>query len=327
MKYFGVTKESEILGKDDFEFLDPETAKKSRNDDLRVMQNLKPILAKEMAHFKNDGTRTVFLTSKIPLINSDGSAYGLVGISMDISELKQKEEELKALISVTSLQNEKLLNFAHIVSHNLRSHTANFSMLLKFLTCEKDETEKQRIMEMLTKASDNLLETLDNLNEVVDINSKTGLEKKLINLTKEVTNTEQNLTAQISEHQAKIINKIDPKVLVKVIPAYLESILINFITNAIKYRSPKRRPTIKLSTVSKDGFTVLSIQDNGLGIDLEKHGGKLFGMYKTFHTSKDARGIGLYISKNQIEAMNGKVSVESEVGTGTTFKIYFNEGD
>lgn len=327
MKYCGVTKESEILGKDDFEFLDHETAKKSRKSDLRVMQDLKPVLSKEMVHVKSDGSKTAFLTSKIPLINTDGSAYGLVGISMDITELKQKEEKLKKLISVTSKQNEKLLNFAHIVSHNLRSHTANFSMLLDFLTHEKDEIEKQKILGMLTNASDNLLETLDNLNEVVDISSKSGIEKKPIQLTKALTSVKQNLTTNLAEHNVKLFNNIDPKVFVKVIPAYLESILMNFLTNAIKYKSPSRRPTIKLSTLSENGYTVLSIQDNGLGIDLDTYGDKLFGMYKTFHDTEDARGIGLYITKNQIEAMNGKVSVESEVDQGSTFKIYFSEND
>lgn len=327
MKYCGVTKESEILGKDDFEFLDSETAKKSRKDDLRVMHDLKPVLAKEMVHVKKDGSKTAFLTSKIPLVNTDGSAYGLVGISMDITELKQKEEKLKRLIDVTSKQNEKLLNFAHIVSHNLRSHTANFSMLLDFLTHEEDETEKQRILEMLTNASENLLETLDNLNEVVDISSKSGLDKKPMLLVKALKSVTQNLSTSLSEHQVKLINSIDPKVSVKVIPAYLESILMNFLTNAIKYKSPQRTPIITLWTERENGYTVLSIQDNGLGIDLDTYGDKLFGMYKTFHDRKDARGIGLYITKNQIEAMNGKVSVESEVGRGTTFKIYFNETD
>lgn len=327
MKYCGATKESEILGKDDFELYDYESAKISRNEDLKVIQTLKPMLRQETESFKKDGTKTVFLTSKIPLVNSDGSAYGLVGISIDISELKQKEKELEALISVTSLQNEKLINFAHIVSHNLRSHTANFSMLLDLLTNEKDETEKQKIIGMLTNSSDNLLETLDNLNEVVDISSKTGLVKKSINLNKEITSAKQNLTTKFTEHQVKLINKIDSKVTVKVIPAYLESILMNFLTNAIKYRSPKRKPIIILNAISNDGYTVLSIQDNGLGIDLKKYGDKLFGMYKTFHDSEDARGIGLYITKNQIEAMDGKVSVESKVDQGTTFKIYFNEND
>ncbi len=86
-----------------------------------------------------------------------------------------------------------------------------------------------------------------------------------------------------------------------------------------------RKPVIHLSAETKGDYTILSIKDNGLGIDLEEHGDKLFGMYKTFHENPDARGIGLYITKNQIEAMNGKVTVDSKVGKGTTFKIYFNE--
>lgn len=327
MNYCGVTRESEILGKDDFEFLDQETAKKSRNDDLRVMQDLKPVLSKEMVHFKNDGTKNVFLTSKIPLVNSDGSAYGLVGISMDITELKQKEEELKSLITVTSSQNEKLLNFAHIVSHNLRSHTANFSMLLEFLSSESDKNEKNRIMQMLNSASDNLLETLDNLNQVININSSTGLKKETINLAKEIEKAEQNLTTKIKKHHVELINKVDPKVSVKVIPAYLDSILTNFLSNAIKFRLPDRKPVIKMHTVKTNGYIVLSIEDNGLGIDLKKYKDKLFGMYKTFHDCAGSRGFGLYITKNQIEAMNCKVSVKSSVGHGTTFKIYFNESD
>ena len=325
MDYCGVKDESELLGKDDFDLYDRNTANKTRKDDLKVMQDRKPILGKEVTHVKKDGTRTVFLTSKIPLVYPDGSAYGLVGISMDITELKQKEEKLKALISVTSSQNEKLINFAHIVSHNLRSHTANFSMLLNFLTEENDQVEKENIMRMLTNASESLMETIDNLNEVVDINSKTELKKKWIDLHKKITSVKKSLIVKLNEHQVELINEVDPKVSVKVIPAYLESILMNFLTNAIKYRYPKRKPIIKLNTTSEDGYTVLSIEDNGLGINLDKYGDKLFGMYKTFHNNKEARGIGLYITKNQIEAMKGKITVESKVDYGTTFKIYFNE--
>ncbi len=323
--FCGLKNESQILGKDDFAFYDKKTAKKLQKDDLQVLQDLKPIIGKEVNHVKKDGTQTTFYTSKIPLIGEGNKAYGLIGFSMDITNLKQKEHELQNVINVASQQNKKLINFAHIVSHNLRSHTANFSMLLNFLINEKDATEKQKIIKMLTDASDNLLDTLDNLNEVVDINTNSNLEKKPVCLNEKIVSVEQDLEAFLINNNAKIINTISDKVIVNVVPTYIDSILRNFITNAVKYRSLDRNPIIQLNAKSENGYTILSITDNGLGIDLKKYGAKLFGMYKTFHDRKDARGIGLYITKNQIEAMNGKVTATSELGKGTTFKIYFDE--
>ena len=323
--YLGVDNADELLGKNDFDLYDKEIAQISRDEDLRVMISLKPILGAETVNKKKDGTITTFLTSKIPLKGEDGNAYGLVGISLDISELKQKEHELRNLINVTSLQNKKLLNFAHIVSHNLRSHSANFSMLLEFLVNEKNEVEKKNIVKMLVDASNNLLETLENLNEVLAISTKINLKKSSINLNKNIDKIKQNLTVLLKKERVKIINTISDQVCISAVPAYAESIITNFITNAVKYRSQERHPIIKLSVTKDDGYTVLSIEDNGLGIDLKKYGDKLFGMYKTFHDHPDARGIGLYLSKNQIEAMNGKMTVTSTVGVGTTFNIYFNE--
>lgn len=325
LQFCGVSNEKELIGKDDFDFFDEETAQSSREEDLRVMESFEPMIGKETINIKKDGTLTTFLTSKIPLKGIDGEVSGLVGISLDISDLKQKEEELRGLINVTSLQNKKLINFAHIVSHNLRSHTANFSMLLEFLIDEKDEKEKKKIVDMLITASDNLLETLDNLNEVVAININTNLEKKPVRLNDKITAVQENLMAFLKNHNATIINEIPDDTFINVVPIYADSILMNFITNAVKYRDPERDPVIKLSAKSQNGHTILSIADNGVGIDLKKHGDKLFGMYKTFHDNSDARGIGLYITKNQIESMNGKIMTCSEVGKGTTFNIYFNE--
>lgn len=93
------------------------------------------------------------------------------------------------------------------------------------------------------------------------------------------------------------------------------------------YKSPDRDPIITLSSSRENGYTILSINDNGLGIDLKKHGDKLFGMYKTFHDNADSKGIGLFLSKNQMEAMGGKIITASEVGKGTTFNLHFNEGN
>ena len=323
--YCGFKEEAEVLGKNDFDLYDEKSALISREEDLSVMNSLKPILGKETISVKKDGSLIRFMTSKIPLIGPDGKASGLIGISMDISDLKQQEQELRDLINVTSIQNKQLINFAHIVSHNLRSHTANFSMLLEFLVDEKDANEQANLIKMLTEASDNLLETLDNLNEVVAISTNLNLDKKPVNLNEKVATVEKNLAAFLKKNKAKIINKIPDETYIKVIPAYIDSILMNFITNAVKYKDDNRDPIIKLTISKNEKYTILSIEDNGMGIDLNKYGEKLFGMYKTFHDNSDARGIGLYITKNQIEAMNGKVIACSEVAKGTTFNIYFND--
>lgn len=323
--FLGVSDPKNLLGKSNSDLYDEDIAAELNREDHLVMDTLVPIINKESTIRNKNGKTVTFLITKIPLLDENGKANGLVGISHDITDIKQNEAKLRDLVNVASLQNKKLVNFAHIVSHNLRSHTANFSMLLEFLVDEKEEEEKNKIMGMLTNASNNLMETLENLNEVVAINTNAGLEKKKIGLSETINTVEQNLTAFVKTNNATIVNDVSPDVVVNVVPAYIESILMNFITNGIKYRDPNRPPIVRLTSSKSKGHTILSIEDNGLGIDLKKYGDKLFGMYKTFHSHRDSRGIGLYITKNQIEAMNGRVMVCSEVGKGTTFNIYFNE--
>ncbi|MEI8075902.1 MAG: ATP-binding protein, partial [Bacteroidota bacterium] len=132
------------------------------------------------------------------------------------------------------------------------------------------------------------------------------------------------LNEEISAKNAIVENLVPQNISINYNPAYLESILLNFLTNAIKYASPERQPSIQFKTNTKQHSTELSISDNGLGIDLEKYHDKIFGMYKTFHGNKDARGIGLFISKNQVDAMGGTIKVSSELNKGTTFTITFN---
>lgn len=326
-KFLGFNKESEILEKTDFDLFSKETAEISRAEDLDVLSTLTPIIGKETININKEGKETIFHTSKIPFLDENGIAKGIIGISLDISNLREKENELRNVINIASIQNNKLLNFAHIVSHNLRSHSANFAMLLDFLKTEKDEAEKKRIIEMLTDASDNLLETLENLNDVVAINTKKNLVKNEINLNKKVDKVQKSLFGFLINNKAQIINKIPNDFVVKSVPSYLESFLIHFLTNAIKYKHPNRDPIITLKAKTSGKYKTLTIEDNGLGIDLEKYKNKLFGMYKTFHDHEDSQGIGLFNSKNQIEAMKGKITVSSKIDKGTTFKIWFNDKD
>ncbi|NCX95086.1 MAG: ATP-binding protein [Chitinophagia bacterium] len=105
--------------------------------------------------------------------------------------------------------------------------------------------------------------------------------------------------------------------------AYMDSILLNFITNAIKYRDPKKKPMAEISAYKTDTELVLVIKDNGIGIDLAEYGHKLFGMYNTFTDNPNSTGIGLFMTRNQIESLGGRITVESEEGVGSTFSIHF----
>ncbi|MFP9115753.1 sensor histidine kinase [Flavobacterium sp. RHBU_3] len=271
-----------------------------------------------------DGYRWVMSRGQIVEFTKDKKPYRAVGTLKDVTELKEKEINLARTITIIGEQNNRLSNFAHIVSHNLRSHAGNLKMLLDLLKTA-DENEKAQMMEHLEGISDGLTITISHLKELVEIQTEVKNVKEQINLRRCLKNILTILHNEISKHSVTIEINIPLDVTVNYNPAYLESVLLNFTTNAIKYSSSDRKPVISYDYAIENGKKVLYISDNGLGIDLKKHKNALFGMYKTFHKHQNSRGIGLFITKNQIEAMGGKIEVTSEVDKGTVFKLYFNE--
>lgn len=249
----------------------------------------------------------------------------LVCFIRDVTLRIEKEIELKQLLEVTSQQNDKLYNFTHIVSHNIRSHTSNLAMIVDVIENTEDIAEKLSYFDLFKEGTEKLSETIEYLNEIISIQKKTNIVKKKINLKDEIEKTKSALSLVIKESQIAITHTIPEDLFVYVIPAYLDSILLNLFTNAIKYKSPKRKAFLEIGYEINETYTVIIFKDNGLGLNLKKNGHKIFGMYKTFHGNEDAKGIGLYMTKNQLEAMDGKIEVESEVDHGSTFKIYLNE--
>lgn len=255
-----------------------------------------------------------------------GNLSHFIAQVMDITSQKTAEKQLNSLLEVTNVQNDSLLNFAHIVSHNLRSHSSNMSMLTTFLSQENDEEERQNIQTMLVDATKSLSETIQHLNEVVQVKTDATENMRPINLLDALNHIENSIQGLLTKENAKTNIKVSKSHIVNVVPAYLESILLNLYTNALKYRSPSRTPILNISSSKKGNTIRIEFNDNGLGIDLKRHGDKLFGMYKTFHKHKEAKGIGLFITKNQIESMNGTISVDSTVDLGTTFLITLEQG-
>lgn len=257
----------------------------------------------------------------------DGSPEWMTGSHQDITFRKKNEEEIKSLLVVATNQNTRLLNFAHIASHNLRSHVGNLVMLEQLLQNEFPEVSKNQYATLMSKAIENLSETVDHLNEVVKYSSDQADKLAPLEVKQYIIKAIDDISALIEEVHGEVIINIPNELEVMAIPAYLESIILNLMTNAIKYRHPERAPLIKLTFSKNESMTCIHFQDNGLGIDMKKYGEKLFGMYNTFHDNKDSKGIGLYITRNQVEAMGGTIEVSSKVNEGTLFTVSFKKPD
>jgi PAS domain S-box-containing protein len=288
------------------------------NGQTTYFENTKRVLTKHGVY------RWIRSKGKVIERDAQGNPLRIIGVHTDVTSEKEEEQALQAHMEIISKQNNRLLNFAHIVSHNLRSHTGNFKMLINIIDETDDPQQKEECFGFLKTTSKALSETIDHLKELVDIQSTIIHKKENLNLNAFLNHTLELLSKEIKDHNVNIVNLVDAKETVQFNPAYLESIFLNFTTNAIKYAHPDRQPEIRYSLQKEHGKLVLLIQDNGVGINLEKYGEKLFGMYKTFHQHPNARGIGLFITKNQIESMGGSIEVESQVNVGTTFKINFS---
>jgi signal transduction histidine kinase len=102
---------------------------------------------------------------------------------------------------------------------------------------------------------------------------------------------------------------------------YMESILYNLVSNAIKYSRKDIQPIIEISTKDIDGRVLLTAKDNGIGIDMKRYGNKVFKLNQVFHKGYDSKGVGLFITKTQIEALGGTIEVKSRPNEGCEFTI------
>jgi PAS domain S-box-containing protein len=273
---------------------------------------------------KDNTYKWILDRGKVMEYDSNNKPVRIIGTHTDISDQKNKEQQLRDTLNLVSGQNNRLLNFAYIVSHNLRTHASNFKMIMDVVGDPMTGSEeKEELSGHLLKVSEQLNETIANLNEVVSIQTNIDIQTSKLNLRTYFEKVTELLSNDIAMWKVDIDNRIPADFILTYSPAYLESIILNLVSNGIKYRSATQPPKIVIDYFTEpNGAYGFTIADNGVGINLKKNGADLFGMYKTFHGNRDARGIGLFITKNQVEAFGGRIEVESELGKGTTFKIY-----
>lgn len=226
----------------------------------------------------------------------------------------------KNILSLTH-QKKQLEDFCNIISHNLRAPLVNISMLVEMVAENSTNEENIIVLDKLDKAAKNLNETFNELVESIQISQDTEIPHEEIDLKSFTNGIIDSLHGEINKTQAII--ELDfseaPKLCYPI--NYMRSILQNLISNSLKYSSPERRPLIKISSQLKKDTIILSISDNGLGLDLEKHSENLFKIRKVFHNHPAAKGFGLFITKSQVTALGGKIWVESQPDVGSTFHV------
>lgn len=314
LEWFGKKREDMIDKMTIQELLGPLYPKNERYI-IGVLQGHPQTFEREIPIPGGGGTR-YSLANYFPHI-VDGEVEGFFVHVADISFTKLLEEKLRA-------KNKGLLNFANTVSHNLQSYASNFAGILDLMEHAKTENEKQQMILHLKTVSKAFSATVANLSEIADVENHGALKMQPVNLYQSIETVCQILKIQIENSNAVVLNKVARDLMVNANAAYLESIILNLLTNAIKYHQPGRYPVIEFDcSTSSTNELVLKVRDNGLGINLPKYKDQLFGVFKTFHGNKDAKGIGLYITKFQVEAMGGQIDVESEELKGSTFIIRF----
>ncbi|QHT66906.1 PAS domain S-box protein [Rhodocytophaga rosea] len=244
-------------------------------------------------------------------------------ILRDITLRKKAEHQEKQLNRELILQNQQLQQFGYITSHNLRAPIANILGLTQIFNMEdlNDPINKVAI-ENIRKATLKLDDIIKDLNEILAYQKSIDTSKELIHFEHVLNDVSEAIITHINHSKATIIADFSAISKVFSIKSYINSVFQNMLTNAIKYRHPERVPIIKITSALTQEHIQISFEDNGMGIDLEKNKDKIFGMYKRFHYHVEGKGLGLHLVKTQVEALHGKIDVNSTLGEGTIFHIF-----
>ena len=320
-KIFGYSSE-EIIGKSVYKLI----PKNFYYEEDILSENIK--LGQSVDHFetlrvKKDGTIINVSLTISPIVDEFGKVIGASKIIRDITSRKKLEQERKTIIDDLVQRNRDLEQFSYIVSHNLRAPVANIIGISSLLEHSELISKDNELLLGLSKSVHGLDVVIKDLNQILQMKREVNENKDLINFTGVLSEIKLSISNLISQENVKFIIDFSAKNEFFTIKSYLYSIFYNLISNSIKYKHSNRNPIIEIkSNLTENGFEIV-YKDNGLGIDLEKKGEQVFGLYKRFHFHTDGKGMGLYMVKTQVETLGGHISIKSKVNVGTEFKIEF----
>lgn len=278
----------------------------------------------ETISYKKSGEEFWINFSMIPVTDKEGEHSHWISIQRDVTVEKERDKEREQLIRELTQNNKDLKQFSYITSHNLRAPLSNLTGLLNLIEeIPIEDSELKEIINGFSKSTHLLNETINDLVKVIIIKDNPSIQKEEIFIKDVFENVFNQLSFLISANKPILKIDLEVETIFDINKSYLESIFLNLLTNAINYREPSRQLKITIATKVEDNNLFMTFKDNGIGIDLEKNNDKIFGLYQRFHNYPESKGLGLYLVKSQVESMGGAISVDSNVGKGTTFTIVF----
>ncbi len=244
-------------------------------------------------------------------------------------EIKRRsgaEEALKHYNERLLKTNEELDSFVYVASHDLKAPIANIESLFNILNKklkDKINDDDEKLFSMVGHSLNKFNTILKDLGRIISIQDDLEADYTNVSIKEILDDTVEDIKDLIEKNNAQI--EIDLSVEhVTYAAKHVRSILYNLISNAIKYRCPKRDPIVEVKSWEEKNYVVLSVKDNGMGLtDNQKN--RMFSMFRRFHTHVDGSGIGLYMLKKIISNNGGKIELESTESVGSEFKVYLKK--
>jgi PAS domain S-box-containing protein len=293
---------------------------KSDPEVLLALEGVTSVLSKTEASFQMECHCSCLQKWFLMSVRGYGSDVVKVVLRfVDITDSKNNELQLTRLVSELTNRNNEHMQFNYIVSHNLRSPIAQLIGLCNIISFPSiQDEEKERAIQYIKKSAHKMDDLVKDLSDVLSSRSTIHQVKENVSFDPILESILDSLYIQIKDTHAEIKVQMDQNAKgIYTVKHYLESILYNLISNAIKYRSQDRLPKIRLSFKRVENFMMITVSDNGIGINLEMHSKKVFGLYHRFHEHIEGKGLGLYMTKTQVESLGGSITIKSRPNEGT----------
>jgi|GEM_PF-1469979 len=316
-RYTGLETET-ALGEGYQDVMQPEDIGASWQNWMHSVRTGEPFEQENRLRRASDGMYRWHLNRAMPIRNSAGEISLWAGTWTDTHDLKMALENLSEV-------NAALDNFVHMAAHDLRSPVNNLKTLFQLYHLAQSPEEAGQLFGAMEQSVLRLDNTVHSLIEVLEVQNNHQVPAREARFQDVVDYLLKDYAAELENNQGRVETDFSRCPSIFYVEAYLYSIVRNLLSNAIKYRSPHRNLVLTITTDRQDDLVVLRVADNGIGINLRKHGKDLFNPFSRFTSQAYGKGLGLHLVRNMIEKNGGKITVESQVDAGTTFTVLLKE--